>query len=98
MTSTTDVGTRAACLQRLATALSRYHDLDVRVRTGAAATCLAARNRASALSETITVGCERDMLVFRWSWGELLGDASNTDSAAQAIAYVLSARDAQLDQ
>lgn len=65
------------------------------MRAHGPAPCLAARNTASGLWETVAI---TDALVLRWSWGEPLGDASAVVSAAQAIAYVLSARDAQLDQ
>lgn len=101
MTSTTqdyeaDVGTRAACLQRLATALSGYHEIDVTVRQDGPAPCLAARNQVSGLSETVTVARLGNGLAYRWSWGEPIGDTSDPDGAAHAIAYVLAARGARL--
>ena len=95
MTRTTrsmhDIGARAACLQRLATALSGYHELDVTIRESGPALFLAARNRVSGLSETITVTQLGDRLAFLWSWGEPISDADDPDSAAEAIAYVLAA-------
>lgn len=88
----TDTVARVACLQRLATALSGYHDLTMTVRPDGPATCLAVRSTAAPLmSETITVGPSGDGPVYRWSWGAEIGDASDPDSAAQAIAYVLEA-------
>lgn len=87
-----DKGMRTACLQRLATALSAYPDLQVTVREEGAALCLAARNSAiSSLSETVAITRLGDGLVFLWSWGEHIGDASDPDAAAHAIAYVLAA-------
>lgn len=92
-----DTGTRAACLQRLATALAAYSDLAVTVRTNGPAPCLAARNTAiPALSETVTVSACGDSLAYMWSWGRRIGDSSDPDSAAQAIAYVLAASGACL--
>jgi hypothetical protein len=92
-----DAGTRAACLQRLATALSAYPDLSVTVRAEGPAPCLAARNMTTPhLSETIAVTRLGDQLAYLWSWEERIGDASDPDSAAHAIAYVLHARGAQL--
>jgi hypothetical protein len=92
-----DTRMRAACLQRLATALTGYCDLSVTVRADGPAPCLAALNIAvPELSETVTVTRTGDDLAFLWSWGERIADASDPDSAAQAVAYVLSARDAQL--
>lgn len=89
---------RTACLQRLATALSGYHDLDVTVRADSPGPSLAARNTAiPTMSETIAVTQAGDEVAFAWSWGELIADASNPDGAAQAIAYVLHARDAKLE-
>lgn len=85
-------GARAACLQRLATSLSSYGDLAVEVWVDGAAPCLAARNMAvPQLSETVAIARLGDGLAFLWSWGDPIGDASDADSAAQAIAYVLSA-------
>lgn len=100
MTSTTestqDKGARAACLERLATALSGYRDLDVTVRSDGPAPCLAARNTSAPLmSETVTVTGSGDGLAFVWSWGRRISDASDPDCAAQAIAYVLAVRDAR---
>lgn len=92
-----DIGTRVACLQRLATAMSGYCDLEVRVRLDGPAPCLAARNTtATGLSETVAVTEFGGSLAFAWSWGERIAEASDPDSAARAIAYVLGARDAQL--
>lgn len=92
-----DAGPRAACLQRLATALAGYEDLEVTVRAEAPAPCLVVRNTAvPALSETIAVTRLGDGLAFLWSWGKRISDASAPDTAAQAIAYVLAARGAQL--
>lgn len=94
-----DIRTRAACLQRLATALSGYSDLDVTVRPDGPAPCLAVRNTAAPLmSETVTVNESGDGPAFTWSWGRRISDASDPDSAAQAIAYVLAARDARLSE
>lgn len=90
-------GTRAACLQRLATALLGYEDLQVTVRADGPAPCLAARNTAAPqLSETISVTGAGGSLAYTWSWGERIGDASDPGSAAHAIAYVLSARGVRL--
>lgn len=103
MTSTTepvceDTGARTACLQRLATALSAYPDLSVTVRADGPVPCLATRNTAAPhLSETITVTEADGRLAFSWSWGERIGDASDPDAVAHAIAYVLQARDAKLE-
>ena len=89
-------GTRAACLQRLATALSGYADLEVTVRADGPAPCLAARNSTAPLmSETITVSGSGGGRAYMWSWGRRIADASDPDSAARAIAYVLAARDDQ---
>ena len=85
-----------ACLQRLATALSAYSDIDVRVRTDGPAPYLAARNIDSRLSETVTVKRLDDGLAFLWSWGERIGDASDPDRVARSVAYVLAAASAQL--
>lgn len=94
-----DAGARAACLQRLATALSGYEDLQVTVRADGPAPCLAARNTAvPQLSETIWVTGASGRLAFTWSWGERIGDASDPDSAAHAIAYVLHACGATLER
>lgn len=88
-----------ACLQRLATALSGYDDVEATVRPDGPAVCLAARNTAiPSLSETVAITRLGDGLVFMWSWGERISDASDPDGAALAIAYVLSARSAQLGQ
>lgn len=100
MTSTTessrDIRARAACLQRLATALSGYHDLDVTVRAEGSVPCLAVHNTAATtLSETVTISATGDSLAYMWSWGERISDASDPDSAAQAIAYVLAAHGAR---
>lgn len=95
--SGTDTGTRAVCLERLATALSGYRDLDATVRAEDPAPCLAVRNTAvPALSETVTVDQCSGGLVFVWSWGKTIGDTGDPDSTAQAIAYVLAAGGARL--
>lgn len=92
-----DTATRAACLERLATALSGYMDLDAAVRAEGPAPCLAVRNTAiPALSETITISASGDGLAYMWSWGRRIGDASDPGSAAHAIAYVLAACGARL--
>lgn len=91
------VGARAACLQRLATALSGYGDLAVAVRADGPAPCLAVRNTTLPdLSESVTVTKFGHRLAFVWSWGERICDASAPDAAALAIAYVLAAHDARL--
>ena len=85
-----DVGARTACLQRLATALSAYPDLSVNVRTEGPAACITVFNAGvPQLSETIAVTRLGDQLAYLWSWGERIGDASDPDGAAHAIAYVL---------
>ena len=95
--ATQDAGARAACLQRLATALSGYSDLAVTVRADGPAPCLAARNtNFPDLSESVNVKQFGHRLAFVWSWGERICDASAPDAAALAIAYVLAAHDAQL--
>jgi hypothetical protein len=87
-----DVGTRAACLQRLATALSGYTDLKVTVRLDGPAPCLTVRNTAVPhMSETVTVSHSDSVLMFTWSWGARIGAASDPDGAARAVAYVLAA-------
>lgn len=102
MTRTTDTachdaGVRAACLERLATALTGYEDLEVTVRAEGSAPCLVVRNTAiPAMSETIAVNRLGHGLAFLWSWGKRISDASDPDTAAQAIAYVLAARGARL--
>lgn len=94
-----DTGTSAACLQRLATALAGYSDLAVTVRTNGPTPCLAARNTAiPALSETVTVSASSGGLAYTWSWGRRIGDASDPDSAAHAIAYVLAAGGVRLSR
>ena len=86
-----------ACLERLATALSSYPDLEVNVRTDGPAPCLTTRNIAvPVLSETVTVADTGDGPAYLWSWGRRIGDTSDPGAAAHAIAYVLAARDAQL--
>ena len=88
----------AACLQRLATALSGYPDLDATVRAYDPAPCLAIRNSAvPALSETITVSTSGNDIAYMWSWGRRISDVGDPMSAAQAIAYVLSASGACLE-
>ena len=92
-----DAGTRAACLQRLATALAGYEDLEATVRAESPEPFLMVRNTAvPAMSETIAITRLGNGLVFLWSWGKRISDASDPDSAAHAIAYVLAARGAQL--
>ena len=92
-----DTATRAACLQRLATALCGYADLAVTVRADGPAPCLAVRNTAIPdLSETITISASGANVTYAWSWGERIADASRPDHAALAIAYVLSARNANI--
>lgn len=98
LTERDGAGTRAACLQRLATALAGYPDLAATVRADGPAPCLTVRNTAAPLmSETVTVRQQGDGLAFTWSWGARIGDASNPDTAAAAVVYVLAARDAKLD-
>jgi hypothetical protein len=93
----TTTGTWAACLKRLATALSGYPDLAATVRADGAAPCLAVRNTAASLmSETVTVRAQGDGLAFTWSWGVRICDASDPDTAAAAVAYVLAAQGAEL--
>lgn len=90
---------RVACLERLATALSGYAGLSATVRAEGLAPCLAVRNIAVPfMSETISVGPSDDGLTFMWSWGAPIGDASDPDAAAQAVAYVLSADGARLSR
>lgn len=91
-----DGGAQAACLQRLATALSSYPDIEVRVRPDCPATWLAARNTVSGLSETVAITRIGDEFVFLWSWGERIGNASDADVTARSVAYVLSATGARL--
>lgn len=92
-----DVRARVACLQRLATALACYPDLAATLRAAGPAPCLAVRNIATPLmSETLTVCPHGDGFAFSWSWGEHICDASDPDTAAAAVAYVLAASDAQL--
>ena len=90
-----DQSLRAACLQRLATALSGYPDIEVRVRSDGPAPCLVARHTGSRLSETVAVTRLGDGLAYLWSWGQRLGDASDPDAAARSVAYVLGAHGAQ---
>lgn len=94
--STREEAARATCLQRLATALSGYSDLDVAVLTHGHVPSLAVRNNTvPALSETVTVGASDADPAYLWSWGRPIGNASDPDSVAQAIAYVLAAGDAR---
>lgn len=87
-----------AFLERLAIALSSYPDLEVNVRTDGPAPCLTARNIAvPVLSETVTIADTGDDLAYFWSWGRAIGNAGDLEAAAHAIAYVLTARDAQLN-
>ena len=91
-----DSATRAACLERLATAVCGYPDLEARVRADGPAPCLAVRNMTVPLmSETVTVSACRDGLAYMWSWGKRIGNASAPDLAAEAIAYVLAAAGAR---
>jgi hypothetical protein len=70
------------------------------MRADGPAPCLAVRNTTAPLmSETVTVsgsGDGSDELAYMWSWGRPISSASDPDSAARAIAYVLAARDARL--
>jgi len=92
-----DRAARAACVQRLATALSGYHDLEVTARVDGPAPCLAVRNTAvPCLSETVSVSRMGNDLAYVWSWGERIADSSHPDTAALAVAYVLAASDAHL--
>ncbi|HEY2577314.1 MAG TPA: hypothetical protein VGI74_13495 [Streptosporangiaceae bacterium] len=93
--------TRAAQLDRLATALSAYPDIQATVqRTGSGVPCLAVVNPAGSglMSETVAVGRIGDDLFYFWSWGERITPVTRVEDAAQSIAYVLSSRTAQLDQ
>lgn len=86
---------RAACLERLATALAGYSDLAVALRADGPAPCLTVRNTAAPLmSETVAVRQQGDGPAFTWSWGARIGDASDPDTAAATVAYVLAVRDA----
>lgn len=92
-----DARARAAYLQRLATALAGYPDLAATVGAAGPAPCLTVHNIATPLmSETLTVCSHGNGFAFTWSWGEHICDASNPDTAAAAVAYVLAASDAQL--
>lgn len=87
----------AACVKWLAAALSGYADLVLAVRTGGPVPCLAVRNAADPMmAETITVTSGADGLAYTWSWGQRIAAASDPGAAAQAVAYVLQARGAQL--
>ena len=91
-----DSATPAACLERLATALCGYPDLEARVRAEGPAPWLAVRNiTVPLMSETVTVTACRDGLAYMWSWGKPIGNASVPDRAAEAIAYVLAAAGTQ---
>lgn len=95
LTQRHSAGTRAACLQRLATALAGYPDLAAAVRADGPAPSLAVRNTAAPLmSETVTVTAAGGGLAFTWSWGLRICDASDPDTAAAAVAYVLAVRGA----
>lgn len=88
--------TRDTCLEWLATGLSRYPDLAVTVRVDGPAPHLAVRNTAVPyMSETVTVSPSADGLAYMWSWGVPICDASDSDGAAHAVAYVLGARGAR---
>jgi hypothetical protein len=90
-------GTRTACLQRLATALSGYPELSVTFRAAGPAPCLAVRNTAvPMMSETVAVDENADVLAFVWSWGARIGVTSDVDTAARAVAYVLAVTGARL--
>jgi hypothetical protein len=93
-----EAGLRAECLERLATALSGFADLEIRIRPDGSPPWLAARNRVSRLSEIITVAPDRDGLVYVWSWGQRLAGVSDPGEAARSIAYVLSACDARMER
>lgn len=94
--SSREEAAHATCLQRLATALSGYSDLDVAVLTHGAVPSLAVRNnRVPAMSEIVTMGASDAGPVYLWSWGRRIGNPSDPDSAAHAIAYVLAAGDAR---
>lgn len=96
--ATLPAAVRSACLERLATALSGYPELELHVRSEGPAPWLAASNTAvPVLSERITTADTGDGLAYFWSWGERIGDVSDPGTAAHAIAYVLAARDARLD-
>lgn len=87
-----DADAGVMCLQRLATGLCGYPDLKVTVRLEDSAPCLTVRNAAiSYMSETVTVTRTGSGLAFIWSWGARIADASDPDSAACAVAYVLAA-------
>jgi hypothetical protein len=92
--------TRAAQLDRLATALSAYPDITATVGRAAGVPCLAVVNPAGAglLSETVAVGRIGDDLFYFWSWGECITPVTRVEDAAKSIVYVLSSRTAQLDQ
>ncbi len=92
--------TRAAQLDRLATALSSYPDITATVGQAGGVPCLAVVNPAGSglLSETVAVGRIGDDLFYFWSWGECITPVTRVEDAAQSIAYALSARGAQLDQ
>jgi hypothetical protein len=92
--------TRAAQLDRLATALSAYPDITATVGQAQGVPCLAVVNPAGSglLSETVAVGRIGDDLFYFWSWGERITPVTKVEDAAKSIAYVLSSRTAQLDQ
>jgi hypothetical protein len=93
-----DAGARAACLQRLATALCGYPDLSVSVREEGPAPCLAVRNTATPhLSETVAMTEADGQLNYTWSWGEPIAGTSDPDAAAHVIAYVLQASGVSLE-
>jgi hypothetical protein len=46
----------------------------------------------------VAVGRIGDDLFYFWSWGERITPVTQVEDAAKSIAYVLSARGAQLDQ
>lgn len=88
---------RAACIERLATALSAYPDIDVKISTAGTVPFLTASNKSSPLmTETVAVSRRGDPLVYVWSWGERISDTGDPELAAKAIAYVLSSRSAHL--
>lgn len=91
-------GTRAACLERLATALSGYQELQVESRAEGPAPCLSVRNTdIPMMSETVAITENADGLAFVWSWGARIGGTSDVDAAARAIAYVLAVRGVRFD-
>lgn len=88
---------RTECIERLATAVSAYPDLDVKIGTSGTAPFLTASNKSSPLmTETVAVSRRGDPGVYVWSWGERISDTGDPELAAKAIAYVLSSRSSHL--